>query len=213
MKLARAFAILSAITTWAALLLQLVLIIRQLTAQGETVSFAIWRYFGFFTVLTNVLVALVATAMAMNWLRYPSAKLRLATVTAIALVGLVYSIALRNIWQPEGWQAVADHGLHDASPLLFLAAWWFSPHLHLNWKDVLWATLFPTIYCAYALLRGSFDGWYAYWFFNPDNMSFVQLLGVAALLLLVVLGVATVFVGIDRWLALHSTPPKQPLNI
>ena len=27
------------------------------------------------------------------------------------------------------------------------------------------------------------------------------------------LQLATIFVGIDRWLARHSTPPKQPLNI
>ena len=43
---------------------------------------------------------------------------------SIAVVGLAYSILLRHLWHPEGWQFVADELLHDVMPLLFLAYWW-----------------------------------------------------------------------------------------
>ena len=119
---------------------------------------------------------------------------------AIVVVGLVYSIALRAIWHPTGWQAVADHALHDATPPLFFVAWLASEHGALRWRDLWIALAAPSAYCIYALTRGAFDGWYAYWFLDPRSLSAMAMVSNIALLLAVFLAVAAIFNALDRWL-------------
>ena len=202
MTFARASALLTAIVAAAALALQFVLIIARMTAEGASVAAAIWRFFGFFTLLTNCGVALVACAMA---LRPASAlagpRVRLAAAVAITAVGLVYSLALRATWQPTGWQAVADHALHDATPPLFVLSWLLAMHGGLAWRDVGFALAAPAAYLAYALARGAADGWYAYWFLDPTKQSLAAFAASVALLLSGFALIAAVFVAFDRWLA------------
>ena len=187
---------------WAALVLQLGLTIGSMTADGTSVAAAIWRYFGFFTILTNCAVAVVATAMTsrpQSVLASPLA--RFVTVTSIVFVGIVYSATLRSIWEPTGWQAVADHALHDATPVLFFLTWAWNEHGSLRWKDAFWALLPPLAYCAYAFARGALDGWYAYWFLDASALTLAQLAGSVAMLLASFLCLAFGVIAIDRWFA------------
>lgn len=130
-----------------------------------------------------------------------SARLRFVALTAIVLVGLVYSFALRSTWQPQGWQAVADHALHDATPVLFSLTWLLHRHGGLDRRDVVAALAWPSAYCAYALARGAIDDWYAYWFLNPNEMSFAELAVSIALMLAAFLTIAAALLVLDRWLA------------
>ena len=57
MPLRTAFAALASLIAWAALALQLALIVDRMTAEGATTVQAAWRFLGFFTVLANVAVA------------------------------------------------------------------------------------------------------------------------------------------------------------
>lgn len=192
----RRIAAVSGLVGWAALALQLALIIRNL---GPTLG--VWRFVGFFTILANIGAAAVATAIALGsqgpW---TGARARLMAATSIALVGIVYSVALRALWHPTGLQKVADMALHDATPLLFIAVWAFSPHPRLGWREIGWALLPPALYAGYALARGAVDGWYAYWFLNPAEQGAGQMLVSVALLLCAVALVAAVLVAVDRWL-------------
>lgn len=161
-----------------------------------------WRFVGFFTILTNIGAASVATAIALDS-QGPlgSSRARLVVATSIALVGIVYSVALRALWHPTGLQKVADMALHDATPVLFLAVWAVSPHPGLKWREAGWALLPPAAYFAYALARGAIDGWYAYWFLNPAEQSAGQMLASVTLLLCAVAAIAAVLVAVDRWLS------------
>lgn len=202
MTLRRGLAIITAIAAWAALGLQFVLLVAQMTSNGTSLIEAVWRFFGFFTIIMNLMAAVVASAMVTN----PTGQLarprsRLVTAAAIVFGGLVYSVALRAIWQPTGWQAVADHGLHDVTPVLFFLTWLVWDHGGLRWRDALWAAVPPLAYCAYAFVRGAADGWYAYWFLNPETLSSQQLVTSVALLTLAFIVVAITLVGIDRLLA------------
>jgi hypothetical protein len=193
----RFIAAIAALVGWAGLALQLYLMVRVMG-----VGPALWRFIGFFTILTNIGAAAVATAVALggrSWLAAP--RSRLIAATSIILVGVVYSVALRSLWNPTGLQKMADILLHDAAPLLWAALWLASPHGRLAWRAVAWALLPPLAYCIYALLRGATDGWYAYWFLNPAEQSSAELL----VSIIVLLGAFTVggavLVGVDRWLA------------
>lgn len=201
-------AILAALTAWASLALQFGLLANHPSMAEASYAAVLWRFLGYFTILTNTAVALVATAMALRpHTALASPRARLATAVAIALVGLVYSLALRAVWNPTGWQAVADHALHDVTPPLFLLAWALSSHGELAWRDALHAILPPFAYCLYAFVRGAADGWYAYWFLNPEALGPAGLAVSIAVLLSAFLLVALSLIGLDRWLARRDAAP------
>ncbi|MGH6706724.1 MAG: Pr6Pr family membrane protein, partial [Sphingomicrobium sp.] len=87
----------------------------------------------------------------------------------------VYSLLLRSVWSPQGWQKVADATLHDVTPILFVLLWAMMPHGELKWRDLKWALVPPALYLAYALGRGAIDGWYAYWFLDPSKQGLGEL--------------------------------------
>ncbi len=183
------------------MVLQVALIIQKMTGEGASVGEAVWRFFGFFTILVNCAVAVQATAASIQPFNFLNkASLRLCVVTSIVIVGLVYSIALRSVWQPTGLQAVADHALHDATPVLYLLTWILMPHGQLRWRSAIWAVVPAFGYFIYALLRGAADGWYAYWFMDPTALPPLQMATNVAMLLLVFLLVALALVGLDKWL-------------
>lgn len=196
MRTARAFAAVVALVGWAALLLQYVLIARNIGFGLGT-----WRFFGFFTILTNIGIAAIATAIALGREnRLSDARARLMGLTSIVAVGITYSLLLRATWKPQGWQKVADIAMHDATPLLFLGLWLLMPHGRLDGRQFKWALAPPAIYLAYALARGALDGWYAYYFLNPATQSLGELaVSVGAILLMIAL-IAAGVIGLDRWL-------------
>ena len=205
MPLRRCLAFITAIAAWAALGLQLVLLVGQMTADGASVIEAVWRFFGFFTIIMNLMAAVVASALALSpGSALAGSRSRLVTAAAIVFGGLVYSVLLRAIWQPTGWQAVADHALHDATPVLFFLTWLAWDHGGLRWRDALWAAVPPLAYCGYAFARGAADGWYAYWFLNPEALNLKQLSASIVLLTAAFLVIAVTLVGIDRLLAGRS---------
>lgn len=182
---------------WAGLALQLVLIVDRL---GPVLG--AWRLFGYFTILTNLGAAATATAVALGGtVGLAGPRARLMAATSIVMVGIVYSVALRALWQPTGLQKLADIALHDATPLLFAAAWAMAPHPRLDWRELGWALLPPALYAGYALARGAIDGWYAYWFLDPSTQGPAALSISLGAMLAGFAAVAALLIGADRWLS------------
>jgi hypothetical protein len=171
MRIARAVAAISAVVGWAALALQYMLITRNIGLGLGT-----WRFLGFFTILSNIGVAIIATATALGREDILSgARARLMGLSAIVLVGLIYSLLLRHSWQPQGLQKLADTMLHDVTPILFVILWALMPHGALKWSDMKWALTPPALYVAYSMVRGAIDGWYPYYFLNPKLQTGAEL--------------------------------------
>ncbi len=176
---------------WAALAVQLWQTLETVGAQGEGMGLALWVLAGYFTILSNLFVALIATAAAIrpgSWLASPMP--RGCATAAIVVVGLGYHLLLRQIWDPQGWQWVADNLLHYAVPIAALAHWlWFPPQVRLPKRaPLLWA-LYPLAYLAYALVRGEWNGAYPYPFIDVPALGYPRVLANAAGLMLVFLAV------------------------
>jgi len=205
MRGARAAAVVVAVIGWGGLALQYLLFTKLVGLAMGT-----WRFVGFFTILSNIGIATIATAIALgrdNWLTGPRA--RLMGLTAIVTVGFVYSLLLRSTWHPQGLQKVVDMALHDATPLLFLGLWLLMPHGELKWRDLKWALVFPAAYQAYALIRGAFDGWYPYYFLNPTLQTPTEL-GISMLCVLVVFAIiACCAIAADRRLGQRISAPDR----
>lgn len=196
MRAANLAAIATGLVAWAGLVLQFWIVVGNLG-----LGLGSWRYVGFFTILTNIGIGSIATAMALGKTdRLGGPRARLMGLTAIIVVGLVYSLLLRSLWSPTGLQKIADMALHDATPILFAALWLLAPHGELRWSDFKWALGPPALYLAYALGRGAIDGWYAYWFLDPSTQTpgelATSIAGVLALFSVISAGA----IALDRWL-------------
>lgn len=166
-RVEKSVAALAAVVGWGGLALQLALLLGKLGF-----ALGLWRFVGYFTTLTNLVAAIVASAVALGLTRgVGGQRARLAAATSIVMVGVTYSVALRGLWSPTGLQKVADIGLHDVTPVLWLLLWFTGQLRRMAWREIGWALLWPAAYALYALSRGAVDGWYAYWFLNPAEQS------------------------------------------
>jgi hypothetical protein len=68
----------------------------------------------------------------------------------------------------------------------------------LRGRDVVRAAIWPALYAIYAIVRGAFDGWYAYWFLNPKDQTVLELLVSVAGLMLLVMAIAAAMIAVDR---------------
>lgn len=200
-----------ALVAWVGVLLQLALSLQLAMANGKSVGDGLVIYLGFFTVLTNLLVAISLSWPLLRphsapgrWLQRPGVNS--AITVSIAIVGLAYHLLLRHIWNPQGLQWLADVTLHYAVPLLCLVHWWFAvPPARMAWSAPLAWAAWPLAYLAYALLRGVWLQSYPYPFIDVLALGYPQTLLNSAGLLVVFLLLGIVLVAISR--ARFRPPP------
>ena len=196
---------LAATLGWAGLGIQLYLIFIARLSVDASLLGGLVSFFSYFTVLTNTLVATVLTcavtpreSAARRWFLQPWVSS--GVTVSIVVVGLAYSLLLRHLWHPEGWQFVADELLHDVMPLVFLGYWWFCvPKGTLRlWHLPVWL-IYPLVYFAYALLRGNLLGAYAYPFIDVAVLGYPQVFINAGGILAGFVGIGLAVIGLDHW--------------
>jgi len=189
---------------WLALFLQLYLILASRWQDGRSLLGGVDVFFSYFTVLTNILVAVVLTFAATSGdspLRrfFLRPSIQGGVVAAIVLVCLAYNLLLRHTWNPQGLQWVADELLHDVMPILFVIYWWFCvPKGILRWSSVWPWLIYPLVYFIYILIRGRWVGSYPYPFIEVDRLGYPQTLTNALMVLVGFLLVSWVVVAVDR---------------
>ncbi|MCF3110533.1 Pr6Pr family membrane protein [Niabella sp. CC-SYL272] len=191
------------VVAWFAIILQLYLMLLYTkNPVGETLL----RFFSYYTILTNVLVAVYGSMLLIK----PSGRLKAflmqpATATAIAvyitIVGLVYNLVLRRLWSPEGWQWLVDELLHVGVPLLFILYWFAGVSKSaLRWKQIPGWLIYPAVYAICIFLRGSQSGFYPYPFIDVTALGYPRALWNSVVLTGGFLLVSAAFVGLGRWL-------------
>jgi hypothetical protein len=219
-KIARFSATAIASLGWYALLLQLYLVVVTARTAGISVATAVINYFSFFTISTNLLIALVLTlslkiapSKASTFARRPTVQS--AAAVYIAIVGIVYSLALRNLWAPEGLQKIADVILHDAVPLLYLLYWLMfvrkgadgdkdNSKDSLRFRDIPVWLAYPALYLVYSLARGAITGIYLYPFIDVGKFGYAHVALNAFVILCAFLGVSFLLVAVACWI-----PPRE----
>lgn len=200
----RRFVVMAAVLGWAGLSIQLYLIFYSRWTLQASLLGGLVSFFSYFTVLTNTLAATVLTceltsreSAARRWFLQPWVSSGIAV--SIAVVGLAYSVLLRHLWHPEGWQWLADELMHDVMPLLFLA-WWFCcvPKGTLRLRHIALWVIYPLVYFAYALLRGHLLAAYPYPFIDVEKLGYPQVLVNAGGLLVGFLVISMLVIGLDK---------------
>lgn len=200
-----------AIVAWASLILQFYVIV---TGQGivtpnynPTLLTSIINFFSYFTILSNILAALLTTfavlARGSDLGHFFARPVVTATVAmATVIVGIIYTTILRHLWEPQGLQLVADVGLHYMMPVLFTIYWLaVVPKGALRFGNVPVMLVYPVIYGVYTLVRGPFADWYPYPFISVKDLGYPQTFTNIAGMLVLFAAVGAVLVLIDRGLA------------
>jgi hypothetical protein len=138
--------------------------------------FSVVNFFSYFTNLSNIFASVVMVVGALFLIqgRRPTLTddiIRGTSVVCMALVGIVFSILLRNedLGNLLPW---VNNVVHYIMPIVVVLDWLFQPpQSELAVKQITYWLIFPLIYLIYSIVRGAVVGFYAYPFFNPDKVG------------------------------------------
>jgi hypothetical protein len=208
MSMKKGLIVIGALMIWFSVIGQYILMIdNRIVLPFETTI----RFFSFFTILTNILVAVYFSAMLMN----QSSKLRqyfekpgilTATTVYISVVGLVYQVLLRHVWEPTGWQMLVDEMLHSVIPLYTVFFWYlFEDKAKVTWSILPKWLIYPLIYLGYIMLRGHYSAFYPYPFVNVTELGYNTVLINSFFLLVFFLILSAIFIALGKWIAKTQT--------
>lgn len=151
------FGVTSALVTFG-IVLQLQVAATNDSGYFEAVPARIVNVLSYFTVQSNILVALTTGLLAVQlnrtqtWFRV----LRLSALIGITITGIVFHLALKGLTELTGPAVTADWILHTASPILCVIGWViFGPRGWVTSRIVKLSVLFPVLWLAYTLVRGA----------------------------------------------------------
>lgn len=183
-------------------------------AAGLLVSDTLIRLFGYYTILTNIFVAIVATICglfpALRWgVFFASPKVFGSVVSSIVFVGIVFHIMLSDIYNPDGIKAVANYINHYITPLAMLLCWLVFPtKLRMPLSTPFFWGIYPLLYAIYITIRGELIGEYPYFFLDVTTLGYPKALLNGLVLFLVVAAI-----GFLVRAAVHYSARRQSLAV
>ena len=157
--------------------------------------------FAFFTVQSNLIVGITALLLALQPNRSSPvfATFRLIGVVAITVTGLVYHVALANLFDLQGWDQLGNQLVHTVVPILAVVGWlMFGPRRLTSARIALWSLVFPVCWLGFTLIRGAFVHWYPYPFFDVTKLGYGGSLLNCLWVSLLLLGLAAGATAVDR---------------
>jgi len=188
---ARGWFVLTAVVVLVALAVQVPLSAAVDTGYFDNPLYRGLNVFAFFTIQSNLLVALSALLSAFDPARDTLLRrvLRLTSLVAITVTGVVYHSVLAGLVELSGWGYLADLLVHTVVPVLAVLGWvLFGPRGRTGWRVVLLSAVFPVLWLVFTLVRGPLvGGFWPYPFVDVDQLGWSQVLlncgGVAVLFL------------------------------
>ncbi len=200
----RAAAALIALTAWVGLAVQF----HALLGRTASPAAALWEMLAYFTVTTNLLVAILLTGVAVGRPTFAAPRLAAGVTLAILLVGVIYHLLLNGLRELSGGDVLADRLLHSVTPAITPLYWLaFVRKGTLTRRDPLLWAIYPLAYFGYALARGAAAGRYAYPFLNMRDLGWPRTGANALMIALGFLAVSYALVWLDHRLG-RSIPAE-----
>jgi hypothetical protein len=197
----------TALAVGAGLAIQIPLVWNATEGHFTTPLGRVFNLFCYFTVQSNVIVGITCLLLTLRPDRDSTvfAVFRLAGVIDIAITGVVYHVALAQLFELKGYAFVADQLLHTVVPVLAVGGWLvFGPRRRVSWPIVGWAMVVPIGWTIFTLVRGPIVHYYPYPFIDVDlhgyGIVFVNMALVAGLFFALAAGA----LALDRVLAKGS---------
>lgn len=134
-------------------------------------------FFSEFTTQSNIAAAIVLTVGAwLLWTNRPSGHtwdlVRGAILTYMATTGIVFEFLVSGTRETGAsyYYPWASDILHKVVPIVLLIDWILAPpRTRISFREVLLWPIYPLVFCAYSLIRGSIVDWYPYNFIDPGE--------------------------------------------
>jgi hypothetical protein len=171
-------------------------------SQSGSLLDATWILARYFTILTNLIVAVVFSIIALRGPGAVGPRLLGGATICIALVGVIYALLLHGLVEPAERAALSNVLLHMVTPALGPIYWlFFVRRRALRWSDPLFWAIYPATYLGYALVRGAADGRFAYPFINYVDNGVPQVAVTVVIITLAFLAAGWLMVLLDKRLA------------
>ena len=137
------------------------------------------EYFAYFTITSVLLTAIVLTLSAIQLFRgVAETKLmslsRLTMAVSMVIVGIIYNALLRG-GDPDprdvgyAWPVLPNEVVHTYGPILIFIEWMLTrTTIALKINQAFWVLLYPLVWLAFSFARGLTQGWWPYWFIDPQ---------------------------------------------
>lgn len=213
MRGARIWHALTLVVAVGAITLQLVLVVDGAPVLDESevppLGTAIFRFFSYFTIQSNIAVALASAVLVAN----PAARgtvaraLRLASTIGITVTGVIHFFLLRPLQDLDGAPAVADNLLHVVVPVIAVLGWaLYGPRPRVTLGTVGLALVWPVLWLLGILAAGAPTDWYPYPFIDVVALGYPTVLRNAAGVTVVFLALFGIAAALDR--ALPPAPSR-----
>lgn len=198
---ARLFAGLIALAAWSGIAINF----HSVASGAASWAGALWMLMRYFTITTNLLVAIVFTGIALRRAAFESSRLLGGTLLNILLVAIVYALLLRGLHHPKGDSDLANTLMHQATPAMVTVFWFaFVRKGMFRWRDPLLWALYPLVYFLYALVRGAIEGRYPYPFINVVQIGWPRTLENAAMIAVAFIIAGEALAWLDHRLAARA---------
>jgi hypothetical protein len=152
------------------------------------------RFLSYFTIQSNLLVAVTSTMLAARPRRDGTLfrVLRLDALFGITVTLVTYTVLLAPQHDPHGISAWTNAGLHYVTPALAILGWLlFGPRPRIDERTLLLALIWPALYVGYTLWHGAASDWYPYPFVDAARLGYATVLRNGVGMVVLMAGVAT----------------------
>ncbi|HXH79585.1 Pr6Pr family membrane protein [Nocardioides sp.] len=154
----------------------------------------------YFTIWSNIAVAVAVTLLALDPLRDTVARrvLRLSSLLMITVTAIVYQVVLAPGIDVEGWSLLTDPILHAVTPLVTVVVWavW-GPRGWITARLLPGALAVPLLWIVWMLARGAVLDDYPYGFANVVELGYATVARNLFFVLLFALALAAIFWRVD----------------
>ena len=150
------------------------------------------EYFSYFTITSCLIAGVVLVIAGLGVLRnQPETKAltlsRLTMAVSMAIVGVIYNALLANA-APDArdigyaWPQLPNQIIHTYMPIVIFLEWLLTnTGVELKLKSAFWVLIYPLTWLAFSITRGNVQGWWAYWFIDPQYGIETQIMWIFAI--------------------------------
>ena len=154
------------------------------------------RFFSYFTIESNLLVAITSAMLALRPRRDGTLfrVLRLDALFGITVTLVTYAVLLAPQHDPDGVNAWTNAGLHYVVPAMAILGWIaFGPRPRIDETTLLLALIWPVLYIAYTIWHGEVSDWYPYPFIDVAHLGYATTLRNGLGMVMVMAGVGAMY--------------------
>ena len=203
----------TAVFRWLAAATVLSSVVWQVTDRMANNLFRPAEYFSYFSIQGTIIAgSMLAFSGWLAWMGKPETKavtIARASATTYAIVtAVVYNALLRDSpgdIRDAGydWPVVPNEIMHVWAAVLIVLDWLLiAGYPKLRLRASLWVAAYPLAWLIFSVTRGMLDGWWAYWFLNPNEPAGIPgMLQYVGGITVLMIGLGFILIGLRKLLA------------